>query len=212
MDAMRWCFISLKVWRWYYIAMVCAISVFLAANHFSSRTMRSLREDKLDNQAVFPGRDNQRCCGSQWKVYTVRKLSDAELYKAWVYPVREEHERKLPFLKPVEVYGNPKARICVRAFYPFHRGHEHYKDYFKSLARQHYPHLRVECVNFGTPTGFKLFRKEGLSCGTVMLQGYPQPKARFGDIELPIVFEGPMDEAWQKNDLETLVGQLINHD
>ncbi len=182
------------------------------ANHFSSRVMENLKKDEVNEQALLSGKSDERCCGMQWKIYIGKKLSDSELYKMWVYPVKQEHERTLPFLKPVEVYGNLKARICIRAFYPFHRGHEHFKDYFKSLAERYYPRLRVECINFGTPSGFKLFRKEGLSCGAVILQAYPQAKAKFGEVELPIVFEGPMDAAWQRSDLESLVGMLTSYE
>lgn len=197
---------------WYAIVVVCIVSVLSFANRFSSRATRSLTKSEVDNQTVPISETNKRCCSLQWKVYGKRELSDAELYKMWVYPVRQEHERTLPFLKPVEVYGNPHARICIKAFYPFHRGHEHFKDYFKSLAERYYPHLRVECINFGTPTGFKLFRKEGLSCGAVILQAYPQVKAKVGEVELPIIFEGPMDEAWQRSDLESFVRLLIGNE
>lgn len=208
----KWWSAFIGRWLWYVIAVICIVSMLSFANHFGSRTTKSLTRSELDNQSVSISESNERCCGLQWKAHSKRELSDAELYKMWVYPVRQEHERTLPFLKPVEIYGNPHARICIKAFYPFHRGHEHFKDYFKSLAERYYPHLRVECVNFGTPTGFKLFRKEGLSCGAVILQAHPQAKAKVGEVELPIVFDGPMDEAWQRSDLESLVRLLVSNE
>lgn len=195
--------------RWHGVAVVCVVSALLLANYFSNRMAGSFAKSELNEQAASLSKSDQRCCGIPWKVKSGKEPSDAELYKMWVYPVTQQHERTLPFLKPVEIYGNANARLCIRAFYPFHRGHEHFKYYFRKLAERYYPYLRVECINFGTPTGFKLFRKEGLSCGTVMLHGYPQVKAKFNGVELPIVFEGPMDEAWQREDLELLIMQLI---
>jgi hypothetical protein len=195
---------------WHGGGVVCIIFLLLLANRFGAYV-----PDAGDGeQANSPVDLTHRCSfNAPCKSFKGQKLTEAEyesLYNAWVYPVKREHEQKLPFLKPIEVYGNTNAWLCVKAFYPFHRGHEHFKDYFRELGKRYYPNLRVVCINFGTPTGFELFRKHGLSCGTVILQGYPKAQVKVGEIELPVVFEGPMGEAWKKEDLEQLIERLIS--
>lgn len=197
-------------YRWQVGCVGCIIFLFLIANRFGANVADRGDEGQISNLVDLAHRcDFKAPC----KSFKGQKLTEADyeaLYKAWVYPVKREHERKLPFLKPVEIYGNMNAHLCLKAFYPFHRGHEHFKDYFRELGKRYYPNLRVVCINFGTPTGFELFRKHGLSCGTVILQGYPKAQLKVGEIELPVVFEGPMDEAWKREDLEWLIEQIIS--
>ena len=72
-----------------------------------------------------------------------------------------------------------------------------------------YEELRVVCINFATSKGLEIFRKHGLSCGGVILQGYPDPHINLPSVQLPVIFEGPIGGEWTKRDLERAIERAI---
>lgn len=117
-------------------------------------------------------------------------------------------EEKLPRSLAIRRFGKSGASLRLKAFYPYHRGHEEFARYFSSLPDR-FQDLEVVCVDFATKLGNVLFRQEGLSCGAVIVErktekGYQRVR----------VFSGPMsgsvcgDGEWGKQDLENLLRQL----
>lgn len=200
--------------RWYRVVrpfLVCVLLVVgvVAANRFLGQSTVQGRAKSKEGAGSSKGGACEQ--SRQLAGHSSGKVSEQEykqLRQIWVVPAAE----RLPqsgFLKPVETLGNPGAKLCLKAFYPFHRGHEQYREYCHSLAERFPGDLRVVCVNFGTSKGFELLRQHRLSCGTVILQGHPKADLQLASAKLPVTFSGPMGTGWKQKDLEDLIKSAI---
>ena len=104
---------------------------------------------------------------------------------------------------------NSSAKVKIEAYYPLNEEHSFIGDYIKSFEKKYPGVVSVRLVDFRSSDGYDEWRKSGLSCGGVIING----KSAF-DIETP---EGPktvkflrrLDTFWSREDFEKVIKSII---
>lgn len=103
-----------------------------------------------------------------------------------------------------------KPRIIIEAYYPFNEEHLFIKEYLLALSVKYKGQLKIDCVDFRSDEGYNRWRKTGLSCGGILING--KNKFRIGGAGQPreVEFIKAMDACWTKEDLEAVIEQELS--
>ncbi len=120
------------------------------------------------------------------------------------YGLEEADREELPSAQK----GIPK--VVIEAYYPFNEEHLFMKDYLESLADKYNGMVKVECVDFRNDEGYVRWRKTGLTCGGILINGKNKFKIDIEGQPKDIEFIKRVDMFWTKDDLEAAVKQELD--
>lgn len=111
----------------------------------------------------------------------------------------------------VPAVENSSAQVKIDAYYPLNEEHSFIGDYIKSFENKYPGKVSVRLVDFRSSDGYDEWRKSGLSCGGVIING----KSAF-DIETS---EGPktirflrrLDTFWSREDFEKVLKSIVTN-
>ncbi len=112
--------------------------------------------------------------------------------------------------KAVYSAGREKENRIVNlvAYYPFNEEHLDIKKYLMSLMAKHKGKLKVECVDFRADEGYNRWRKSGLSCGGLLINGRNKFKIPPGEKEIEFIKRPGI--YWSKEDLEAVISSELS--
>jgi len=108
------------------------------------------------------------------------------------------------------VSGQVEAKVLIQAYFPFNEEHLYIKDYLLSLPQKFNGLVKVECIDFRSDEGYVLWRKTGLSCGGILINGKNKFSISKDGQEKEIEFLKKIDLFWTKDELEEAVKQELN--
>ncbi|MFA6129382.1 MAG: molybdate ABC transporter substrate-binding protein [Candidatus Omnitrophota bacterium] len=101
------------------------------------------------------------------------------------------------------------AKVNIQAYYPFNEEHLYIKDYLETLPQKFNGLVKVECVDFRSDEGYVLWRKTGLACGGILINGkYKFSISKDGKAK-EVEFLKKIDLFWTKEELEDAVKQEL---
>jgi ABC-type glycerol-3-phosphate transport system substrate-binding protein len=101
------------------------------------------------------------------------------------------------------------AKVVVEAYYPFNEEHLSIKDYLETLPQKFNGQVKVNCIDFRSDEGYVRWRKTGLSCGGILINGKSKFTIQKEGKEQEVEFLKRMDLFWSKEDLELVIKQEI---
>jgi len=106
-----------------------------------------------------------------------------------------------------------KVLVKVTAFYPGNEGHRKVREFIESLNKRWDGKVRAEFVDFTSKEGFHRWRKAGLSCGTVVINGsyewtYEKPDGTLRQV----VFQMSMGGQWTKKDVIAVIKKILKEE
>lgn len=102
------------------------------------------------------------------------------------------------------------ARVSIEAYYPFNEEHLFMKEYLETLTGKFNGQVKVECVDFRNDQGYLRWRKSGLTCGGILINGKNKFIIAKDGQPKEIEFIKRLDMFWTKNDLETAIKQELD--
>lgn len=106
--------------------------------------------------------------------------------------------------------GQAAAKVMIQAYFPFNEEHLYIKDYLETLPQKFNGLVKVECVDFRSDEGYVLWRKTGLSCGGILINGKNKFSINKDGKEKEVEFLKKIDLFWTKDELEQAVKQELN--
>ena len=100
-------------------------------------------------------------------------------------------------------------KVVIQAYYPFNEEHLYMKDYLETLPQRFDGQVKVECVDFRNDEGYVLWRKTGLSCGGILINGKSKFSIKKGGKEKEVEFLKKVDLFWTKEELESAIKQEL---
>ncbi|MDD5595535.1 MAG: molybdate ABC transporter substrate-binding protein [Candidatus Omnitrophica bacterium] len=100
-------------------------------------------------------------------------------------------------------------KVIVEAYYPFNEEHIFMKGYLESLKDKYKGKVNVECIDFRNDEGYVRWRKTGLSCGGILINGKNKFTLNVEGKPKEIEFIKRMDIFWKKADLENAIQQEL---
>jgi len=100
-------------------------------------------------------------------------------------------------------------KVVIEAYYPFNEEHIFMKDYLESFAGKYNGKVKVECIDFRDDEGYVRWRKTGLTCGGILINGKNKFKIDIDGQPKDIEFIKRMDMFWTKDELEAVVKQEL---
>jgi len=107
------------------------------------------------------------------------------------------------------VSGQVEAKVLIQAYFPFNEEHLYIKDYLQTLPQKFNGLVKVECIDFRSDEGYVLWRKTGLSCGGILINGKNKFSISKDGQEKEIEFLKKIDLFWTKDELEEAVKQEL---
>jgi ABC-type Fe3+ transport system substrate-binding protein len=101
------------------------------------------------------------------------------------------------------------AKVRIEAYYPFNEEHLFMKEYLKTLPQKFSGQVKVECIDFRSDEGYLRWRKTGLSCGGILINGKGKFTITKDGQSKEIEFLKRMDMFWTKDELETVIKQEL---
>jgi molybdate transport system substrate-binding protein len=105
--------------------------------------------------------------------------------------------------------GEAKVKVTVQAYYPFNEEHLYIKDYLETLPQKFNGQVKVECVDFRNDEGYVLWRKTGLACGGILINGKNKFSINKDGQVKEVEFLKKIDLFWTKDELESVVKQEL---
>jgi len=105
--------------------------------------------------------------------------------------------------------GQVAAKVLIQAYFPFNEEHLYIKDYLETLPQKFNGLVKVECVDFRSDEGYVLWRKTGLSCGGILINGKNKFSINKDGKEKEVEFFKKIDLFWTKDELEQAVKQEL---
>ncbi|MBU0548201.1 MAG: molybdate ABC transporter substrate-binding protein [Candidatus Omnitrophica bacterium] len=105
--------------------------------------------------------------------------------------------------------GQTKAKVNIQAYYPFNEEHLYIKDYLETLPQKFNGEVKVECVDFRSDEGYVLWRKTGLSCGGILINGKYKFSINKDGQAKEVEFLKKIDLFWTKDELEAAIKQEL---
>jgi molybdenum ABC transporter molybdate-binding protein len=102
-----------------------------------------------------------------------------------------------------------KIKVTIQAYYPFNDEHLYIKDYLETLPQKFNGQVRVECVDFRSDEGYVIWRKTGLSCGGILINGKSKFSINKNGQSKEVEFLKKIDLFWTKDELEQAVKQEL---
>lgn len=113
-------------------------------------------------------------------------------------------------VKPAEEASVQKVLVKVTAFYPGNEGHRHVRDFIAGLNQRWDGKVRAEFVDFTSKEGFHRWRKAGLSCGTVVINGSYEWTYKKPDGSLRhVAFQMGMGGQWTQEDVIAVIEKIL---
>lgn len=106
--------------------------------------------------------------------------------------------------------GKAAAKVNVQAYYPFNEEHLYIKDYLEALPQKFNGLVKVECVDFRSDQGYVLWRKTGLSCGGILINGKNKFSINKDGQAKEVEFLKKIDLFWTKDELEDVIKQELS--
>lgn len=105
--------------------------------------------------------------------------------------------------------GQATVKVNIQAYYPFNEEHLYIKDYLETLPQKFNGQVKVECVDFRSDEGFVLWRKTGLSCGGILINGKNKFSINRNGQAKEVEFLKKIDLFWTKDELEAAIKQEL---
>lgn len=105
--------------------------------------------------------------------------------------------------------GQVAAKVLIQAYFPFNEEHLYIKDYLETLPQKFNGLVKVECIDFRSDEGYVLWRKTGLSCGGILINGKNKFSINKDGQEKEVEFLKKIDLFWTKDELEQAVKQEL---
>lgn len=86
---------------------------------------------------------------------------------------------------------------------------KHTEDFLAKLAKTYGDKVQLEVVNFGSPAGLERFKKDGMHCMGIRLDGQDESEIVFRGATLKVAFMKPVGIFWLHEELETAVRQRL---
>ncbi len=86
---------------------------------------------------------------------------------------------------------------------------KHTEDLLANLAKTYGDKVQVEVVNFGSPAGLDRFKRDGMHCMGIRIDGQDQSEIVFRGVTLKVAFMKPAGFFWLHEELETAVRQKL---
>jgi hypothetical protein len=96
-------------------------------------------------------------------------------------------------------------KVVIEAYYPFNEEHLFMKDYLESLSARYNGKVKIECIDFRDDAGYVRWRKTGLECGGILINGKNKFTINVQGHPKEVEFLKRMDMFWTKDDLESLI-------
>lgn len=110
---------------------------------------------------------------------------------------------------PIQNQNQANAKVRIEAYYPFNEEHLFMKEHLETLAQKFSGQVKVECIDFRNDEGYLRWRKTGLSCGGILINGKGKFTITKDGQSKEIEFLKRMDMFWTKDDLETVINQEL---
>lgn len=110
---------------------------------------------------------------------------------------------------PTVVQNQANAKVRIEAYYPFNEEHLFIKEYLETLPQKFNGQVKVECIDFRSDKGYLRWRKTGLSCGGILINGKEKFTITEGGQRKEIEFLKRMDMSWTKDELEAAIKQEL---
>jgi len=105
------------------------------------------------------------------------------------------------------------AKVIIKAFYPLNEGHKEIIEVLKDLEKRHLGKVRVEAYEIRKPDekpeDFAAWRKTGLSCAGIFINGQDTVKVKDAQGEREVTFHRAMGGEWTKAELIAAVEQEV---
>ena len=105
--------------------------------------------------------------------------------------------------------GNAQAKVIIQAYYPFNEEHVFIKDYLETLPKKFNGQVSVECVDFRNDEGYVLWRKTGLACGGILINGKNKFTINKDGSPKEVEFLKRTGLVWNNDDLEAAINQEL---
>jgi len=102
------------------------------------------------------------------------------------------------------------AKVKIDAYYPFNEEHKLVGDYLKTFEKKYPGKVSVRLIDFRTSDGYDEWRKTGLSCGGIIINGKSEFDIDTLDGKKTIRFLRKVDAFWSKEDFEKVIDKEIN--
>lgn len=102
------------------------------------------------------------------------------------------------------------AKVKIDAYYPFNEEHKIVGDYLKTFEKKYPGKVSVKLIDFRTSDGYDEWRKTGLSCGGIIINGKSEFDMNTPDDKKTIRFLRKVDTFWSREDFEKIIDKEIN--
>ncbi|MDD5560699.1 MAG: molybdate ABC transporter substrate-binding protein [Candidatus Omnitrophica bacterium] len=101
------------------------------------------------------------------------------------------------------------ATVDIKAYYPFNEEHLYIKNYLETLPQKFNGQVKVECIDFRSDEGYVLWRKTGLACGGIIINGKNKFSVKKDGQVKEVEFLKKIDLFWTKDELEDAIKQEL---
>nr|MBU1327722.1 molybdate ABC transporter substrate-binding protein [Candidatus Omnitrophota bacterium] len=102
------------------------------------------------------------------------------------------------------------AKVKIDAYYPFNEEHKFVGDYLKTFEKKYPGKVSVRLIDFRTSDGYDEWRKTGLSCGGIIINGKSEFEITAPDGKKTIRFLRRLDAFWSREDFEKVINSIMN--
>jgi len=102
------------------------------------------------------------------------------------------------------------AKVKIDAYYPFNEEHKIVGDYLKTFEKKYAGKVSVRLIDFRTSDGYDEWRKTGLSCGGIIINGKSEFEITAPDGKKTIRFLRRVDAFWSREDFEKVINSIMN--
>lgn len=101
------------------------------------------------------------------------------------------------------------AKVKIEAYYPFNEEHKFIGDYLKTFEKKYPGKVSVRLIDFRTSDGYDEWRKTGLSCGGIIINGKSEFEIGTPKEKKLIRFLRRADTFWSRKDFEKVLEKEI---
>jgi molybdate transport system substrate-binding protein len=110
---------------------------------------------------------------------------------------------------PPAALAKEGVKITLEAYYPFNEEHLVIKEYLFSLPDKYGGRVKVDCIDFRSDQGYTRWRKSGLSCGGILINGKSKFNIQVAGQSKEVEFLKGLDLYWTKEELEAAIDQEL---
>ena len=109
-----------------------------------------------------------------------------------------------------QVESKEKPLVLVEAYYPFNEEHLSIKKYLLSLSPKYKGQIKIDCIDFRSDEGYTRWRKSGLSCGGILINGKNKFTIEIDGKTKEVEFIKTLDVFWTKQDLAAVIEKELS--